>query len=222
MRPPENPRRSLARVAWLDPPWVVAQEQSRKPRRAARSCNHRRSTRPQPECLRDMIEGHDVFSFQVGHRLCHALDLDETARAQSALSQFLTERLAGFVRQHGFLLPSGRRSQSRLRDPGRNLRRRLTGHVGQQFIGSGSADGYDQIEPVQERSRDAAAVTSPNDNRTLASAVEHSLATRTWVHGGDEEKVRRKGDGATGSVDSDQPFLERLPQRFKRSDRELT
>ena len=107
------------------------------------------------------------------------------------------------------------------RDPGGHGRRGLARDAGEELVGIGPAEGHDEIETVQQRRRDPAAVPGAGDGAAGAGALVDALAAGAGVHGGDEEEGRREGDGATGAAHPDHPLLEGLAERLEGGHGEL-
>ena len=82
----------------------------------------------------------------------------------------------------------------------------------QQLVGIGAGQRHDQIEAVEQRSRDAAPVAGAGDRGARAGALVDPLAARAGVHGRDEEEGGREGDGPAGAADPDHALLEWLAQ----------
>ena len=65
-----------------------------------------------------------------------------------------------------------------------------------QLVGIGTGQGHDEIEPVEQRGREATGVAGPVGHGAAAGAVEDALAARARVHGRHQEELGREGDGA--------------------------
>ena len=107
------------------------------------------------------------------------------------------------------------------RHPERHGRRRLARDAGEQLVGVRPAEGHHEIEAVQQRRRDPAAVPGAGDGAAGAGALVDALAAGAGVHGGDEEEGRREGDGAAGAAHPDHPLLEGLAERLEGGHGEL-
>src|SRR5438477_13150857 len=74
-----------------------------------------------------------------------------------------------------------------------------------------------QIDPIEQRTGNALAITLPFDRTTTAFEFEVAeITARAGIHCGDEHDFARESDAAGSARDGDAPILESLPPYCQR------
>ena len=90
-----------------------------------------------------------------------------------------------------------------------------------QLVGVGTGQGHDEVEPVQQRGREAPRVPGAVGVGAAAGALEDPFPAGAGVHGRGKEELGREGDGAAGAAHPDHALFERLAQGLEGGHREL-